>query len=154
MFNRFQSRKVRVSDEFDFTDDIQRLLINNNNDDDEGDEGDIDEDRPVSRMQFYESCSDYEQSDSDFLSSSSQSSSPDTVIDNIDNNESHLTDPDIVYEARVEVNIKAVSDDDVGAFNDNNKFAQIYEVTESIQSSPNTVIRSTLKLLKTIEHQH
>ena len=152
MFNRFQSRKVRVSDEFDFTDDIQRLLINNNNDDDgdEGDEGDIDEDRPVSRMQFYESCSDYEQSDSDFLSSSSQSSSPDTVIDNIDNinnNESHLTDPDIVYEARVEVNIKAVSDD-------NNKFTQIYEVTESIPSSPNTVIRSTLKLLKTIEHQH
>ena len=157
--NLLRTKNVNTFDEFDLSEDIERLLRNNNNDV-TADESDDDDDRPASRMQFYSS------SDSE---SEYPSSSPDTVITNDkDFIEDHLDDslPDLIpidakdvdsseyseefyYEASVVVHNKnvAVSVDDeatdiydiIDAFNDNNKFPKIYEVMKSINVAPNRV---------------
>merc|ERR1712227_610599 len=86
-FNLLHVKNQSSFDEFDLSEDIEKILINNNHDvtSDESDD-----DRPVSRMQFYSSSSESE---------SEYPSSPDTVIINDrDFLEDHLDDclPDLI----------------------------------------------------------
>ena len=151
--NLLRNKNGHNFDEFDLSEDIEKLLRNNNNNDVTTHESD-DDDRPVSRMQFYSSS----ESESKY-----PSSSPDTVITNDkDFIDDHLDDslPDLIpidtkedadssefyYEASVVVHntTVAVSVDDeatdiydyIDAFNDNDKFPKIYEVMKSINVAP------------------
>ena len=53
--NLLRNKNGHTFDEFDLSEDIERLLINNNNDVTIDASDDDDDDRPVSRMQFYSS---------------------------------------------------------------------------------------------------
>ena len=146
-FPLFHARKQNTFvDEFDLTEDLNKLLVAGNHDDCDGEEEDSF--RPVSRMQCYSSssgsCSD---------SASEDVSSPDTVI-GIEAADTDTELPDLApllaedaeaaaacfYSAVSVVCCRVISvagdnvDDNIDsdAFNDHSKFAQIYEVMNNI----------------------
>ena len=149
-FPVFHARKQNsFVDEFDLTEDLNKLLVAGNNDEC-CDGEDEDSFRPVSRMQCYSSSSSSSCSSD---SVSEDTSSPDTVI----GNEAADTDtdtelPDLApllaedaeaacfYSAVSVVCCRVISvagdnvDDNIDsdAFNDHSKFAQIYEVMNNI----------------------
>ena len=145
-FPVFHARKQNsFVDEFDLTEDLNKLLVAGNNDEC-CDGEDEDSFRPVSRMQCHSSSSG---SYSD--SGSEDTSSPDTVIGNeAADTDTELPDlaPLLAEDAEAACFYSAVSvvccrvisvagdnvDDNIDsdAFNDHNKFAQIYEVMNNI----------------------
>ena len=151
-FNLLHVKNQSSFDEFDLSEDIEKILRNNNHDV-TNDESDADDERPVSRMQFYSSSSESESeypsspdtviiNDRDFLEDHSDDCLPDLIP--IETDDSSEFSEEFYYEASVVVhNVVSVDDDAtdiydyIDAFNDNNKYPRIYEVMKSINVAPN-----------------